>query len=326
MEPPMPLVSVIIPTYNRSAFLRNAIQSVLKQTFRNFEILVVDDASQVNVEQIIDELGDCRIRLFRHDRNRGEAAARNTGVLYAKGEYLAFLDDDDEWLAEKLEKQVSVLSNEPPSVGGVYTGFFVVDITDETLLYTKIPSISGTIYRELLRHNAIGTPSTLMIRRACIDRVGLFDGSIVYGVDHDLYLRIARYFTFACIPEPLVRYHVHDARMSNDPDVVLRGMKALTQKYGRERGGLVNRKVLGCGYYDAGIACIDRNQRKRAQALFLRSILMNPLEWLSYHQFVCSLFEERQIQALKRLKRRLFPLKTEYDPNGVRRLPIGNMK
>jgi len=320
----MPLVSVIIPTYNRSAFLRNAIRSVLKQTFRDFEILVVDDASAIDVARIVEGFGDSRIRLLRHDRNRGEAAARNTGVLYARGEYLAFLDDDDEWLAEKLEKQVSVLSNESPSVGGIYTGFHVVDITDETILYTKIPSISGTIFRELLRHNVIGTPSTLMVRRACIERVGLFDGSIVYGVDHDLYLRIARYFAFACIPHPLVRYHVHDGRMSNDPDVVLYGMKALTRRYGRERGFLVNRKVLGCGYYDAGIACLDRNQRKRARMLFLAAILMNPLEWLSYHQFVCSLFEERQIAVFKRLKRRLFPLNPDPSPSGIHRLTIGH--
>lgn len=322
----MPLVSVIIPTYNRAAFLRNAIRSVLKQTFRDFEILVIDDASQVDVGQLVEGFGDCRIRLLRHDRNRGEAGARNTGVLHARGEYLAFLDDDDEWLAEKLGRQVSVLSKESPSVGGVYTGYFVVDMSDETILYTKIPSTSGPIYRELLRHNVIGTPSTLMVRRACIDRVGLFDGSIVYGVDHDLYLRIARYFAFAYIPHPLVRYHVHDGRMSNDPVTVLSGMKALTRRYGKERGFLVNRSVLSCGYYDAGTSCIDRNQRKRARMLFLHAILMNPLEWLSYHQFVCSLFEERQIQALKRLKRRLFPLKPEAPPHGIRRLPIGHMK
>ncbi|MEW6258871.1 MAG: glycosyltransferase family 2 protein [Thermodesulfobacteriota bacterium] len=322
----MPLVSVIIPTYNRCAFLRNAIESVLKQTFSDFEILVVDDASQVGVERIVRECRDSRIRLLRHDRNRGEAPARNTGILNATGEYLAFLDDDDEWLPEKLDVQVSVLSRRPLSVGGVYTGFFVVETTDGSILFTKIPSIFGTIYAELLRHNVIGTPSTLMIRRACIEQVGLFDPSIVYGVDHDLYLRIARHFAFDCIGKPLVRYHVHDGRMSNDPDVLLRGMKALTRRYGRERGFLVNRKVLGSGYYDAGIACIDRNQRKRARLLFLYSILMNPLEWLSYHQFICSQFEEHQLQALKRLKRRLFPLKLENDSNEIHGLPIGRMK
>ncbi len=362
----MPLVSVIIPTYNRSTFLRNAIESVLKQTFQDFDLLVVDDASLVDVGQIVSEFRDSRVRWIRHDRNRGEAGARNTGILHSTGEFLAFLDDDDEWLPEKLELQVSVLAIQPPSVGGIYTGFYVVDITDGTILYTKIPSLFGAvafgkreeengkkdgserfdveeassrwtlsprtangamdIYGELLRHNVIGTPSTVMLRRSCIERVGLFDPSIVYGVDHDLYLRIARHFTFDCIPKPLVRYHVHDGRMSNDPDVVLHGMKALTRRYGRERGFFVNRKVLGSGYYDAGSACIDRNQRKRARGLFLCSILMNPMEWMSYHQFVCSLFEERRLQALKRLKRRLFPLEADNESNGNRRLPIGRME
>ncbi len=322
----MPLVSVIIPTYNRAAFLRNAIESVLKQTFPDFEILVVDDASQVAVEEIVRECGDSRIRLLRHDRNRGEAPARNTGILYATGEYLAFLDDDDEWLPEKLEVQVSVLSRRPPSVGGVYTGFFVVEMTVGNILYTKIPTISGNIYPELLRHNVIGTPSTLMLRRACIEQVGLFDPSIVYGVDYDLYLRIARYFAFDCIGQPLVRYHVHDGRMSNDPDVLLLGMKALARRYGRERGFFLNRKVLGSCYFDAGTACIDRNQRKRARLLFLYSILMNPLEWLSYHQFVCSLFEEHQLQAFKRMKHRFFPLKRENGPQDIRSLPIGHLE
>ena len=105
-----PTVSIIIPTYNRAHLIGRAIQSVLNQTYQNFEIIVVDDGSTDNTEEMIKEFQkhDKRIKYIRHEKNRGGAAARNTGIKVARGEYIAFQDSDDEWLPEKLEKQMDV--------------------------------------------------------------------------------------------------------------------------------------------------------------------------------------------------------------------------
>ena len=113
MTPPIksdePLVSVIVPTYNRAAIVTRALRSILDQTYQNTEILVVDDASSDNTQEVIAGLRDPRIRYLRHDRNRGGSVARNTGIKAARGEYLAFLDSDDEWLADKLRVQVAAM-------------------------------------------------------------------------------------------------------------------------------------------------------------------------------------------------------------------------
>ena len=117
----MPKVSVVIPTHNRAGFLQAAIQSVLNQTFQDFEIIVVDDASEDQTTEIVRSFSDPRIRYMRHESNKGQGASRNDGIRQASGEYIALLDDDDEWLPEKLAKQVALLDSSPSQVGMIYT-------------------------------------------------------------------------------------------------------------------------------------------------------------------------------------------------------------
>ncbi len=192
----MPTVSVIIPTHNRNGFLRSAIESVLNQTFQAFEIIVVDDASSEDVQGMVKGFHDRRVRCIRHEINKGEAGARNTGLIHAQGEYIAFLDDDDVWFPEKLGLQVRALDNSASKVGGVYSGYIAVDCGSQRIMNTKIPTKRGDIYQDLLLRNVIGTPSTVLIRRACIAVAGVFDENIFYGVDHDFYLRCRKTLSF----------------------------------------------------------------------------------------------------------------------------------
>ena len=115
-----PLVSVIIPTRNRVEMLCRAVNSVLSQTFDNLECIVVDDESHDNTEKVINSFEDDRLKYFRHEKNKGASAARNTGIRQSKGGLIAFLDDDDEWIATKLEKQVPLLKGLPERFGMVY--------------------------------------------------------------------------------------------------------------------------------------------------------------------------------------------------------------
>ena len=128
----MPKVSVVVLTHNRPDMLCRAVSSILNQTFQDFEIVLVDDASTDNTPEVVRGLGDARIKYIRHKENRGEAAAANTGVTSSSGEYIAFLHDDDEWLPEKLGQQVRLLESSPPTVGAVYTGFLRIDRSTKT--------------------------------------------------------------------------------------------------------------------------------------------------------------------------------------------------
>jgi len=264
----MPKVSVIIPTHNRPAFLRRAIESVLRQTYEDFDIIVVDDASREDVQGIINDFHDSRIRLIRHEVSTGEAGARNTGILNSQGEYIAFLDDDDEWLPEKLALQVTILENNSPKVGGVYTGYMAVNFTEQQVLYRKVPSKRGDIYRDLLKRNVIDTPSTVLIRRACIEKAGLFDGAVFYGIDCDLYLRIAKHFHFEYLEAPLVKYHIHDDRITNNPEIVSKGLEAMSRKYAGERGFLADRKIRGLGICPSESIFVSGTIRARAEEPF----------------------------------------------------------
>ena len=156
----MSQVSVIIPTHNRARFLREAISSVLNQTFQDFEILVVDDASDDNTREVVAGFEDIRIKYFRHDTNRGGSAARNTGIRNSMCSYIAFLDDDDEWFPEKLGKQMELLLASDPKVGAVYTGYLDVDKATGQVIGEQLPSRRGnlptSLSRELCRQCIFG--------------------------------------------------------------------------------------------------------------------------------------------------------------------------
>ena len=120
----MPTVSIIIPTYNREQLLGRAIKSVLAQTYQDFELIIVDDGSTDNTERLVKSFNSEKTRYIRHRKNKGPAAARNTGIRSAKGDYIAFQDSDDEWMPEKLEKQMRAFTTAPPEVGVVYTSYY----------------------------------------------------------------------------------------------------------------------------------------------------------------------------------------------------------
>lgn len=201
----LPMVSVVIPVYNRAHLLHRALDSVIAQTFKDIEILVIDDCSHDDPNSVIKEYDDARIKYIRQNVNQGVAAARNRGLREAKGKFVAFLDDDDEWFPEKLSKQVEKFLQSSPQVGLIYTG--VETVMDEGYTEIQIPTERGNVYRKLLYKNCIHGGSSTMIRRNIITNIGFFDESLLAIEDYDYWLRISRYYNFEYIEEPLVRYH-----------------------------------------------------------------------------------------------------------------------
>ncbi|WP_185858967.1 glycosyltransferase family 2 protein [Vreelandella nanhaiensis] len=201
----LPMVSVIIPVYNRAHLLHRSLDSVVSQTFKNIEILIIDDCSRDDPYSVTKEYNDSRIKYIRQKENQGVAAARNRGLREAKGEFVAFLDDDDEWFPEKLSRQVELFLQSPPEVGLVYTG--VETVMDEGHSEVQLPTERGDVYRKLLIKNCIHGGSSTMMRRNIITNVGFFDENLVAIEDYEYWLRISRYYYFDFIEEPLVRYH-----------------------------------------------------------------------------------------------------------------------
>lgn len=185
-------VSVVIPTFRRAGLVRRAIDSVLNQTYKDVEVLVVDDGSPDHTRDVVAGVHDERVRYLRHDRNRGLPAARNTGIKAATGEYIAFLDDDDMWLHEKLEKQVPGLRKNCAVLCG-----YVVDET-----YVKVQGKPRVSLEDLKKGNE-HSPSCLMARTGVL-RERLFDEALPHGEDWDMLIRIAQEFPIGYVPRVLV--------------------------------------------------------------------------------------------------------------------------
>ena len=198
----MATVSVIIPTIQgRENTLKRAIQSVLNQTFQDFEVIIVGNPKG---ELILEALKDDRIVILK-EPNANVSEARNIGMKHARGEYIAFLDDDDEWMETKLEKQIKLLEKNK-DIGLVYTRYLEV-LPDGRILREKQECNSGRVYERLIKNNFIGT-STVIIKREITKEVGFFDESLTFAEDWDYWLRISQEYQVRCIPEPLAKYYL----------------------------------------------------------------------------------------------------------------------
>ncbi len=186
--------------------MKRAIQSVLDQTYPELECIVVDDASIDDTDQIINTFEDDRLKYFRHEKNKGTSAARNTGIRHSKGGLIAFLDDDDEWIATKLEKQVPLLKGLPERFGMVYCWMDYYDANNK-LIHEHHPTLKGYVFPQVLDAQRLGGCPTLLVKRKVVDQIGGFDESLIRGNDGDFIRRICRTNRVDFIPEVLVKVY-----------------------------------------------------------------------------------------------------------------------
>jgi glycosyltransferase involved in cell wall biosynthesis len=209
-----PSISVIIPAYNRSGTIARAVHSVLVQTFRDLEVLVVDDGSTDATCEVVQQIGDVRIRLIRHDRNQGAAQARNTGMKAAAGKYIALLDSDDEWLGDKLQIQLEAFTRAAPDQKACLTAFERVDRR-----FGSVIQISKSLDRKKLFLACDVAPSTLLFERSVLDKIGYMDTTFIRYEDWDWLLRYCAEYRFLSVERPLVRMYYTPERSSNDVEV-----------------------------------------------------------------------------------------------------------
>jgi len=225
-----PSVSVIIPTYNRASLLARSVNSILGQTYQDFEIIIVDDASTDNTEKLVKTLKDPRIIYLKHEKNRGGSAARNTGIKAARADLIAFQDSDDEWLPDKLAKQMDLLAEAPPEAGVVYTGFWRTNgDKKECIPGPAIKTTQGNIHQELLTENFVTTQAVL-VKKECFQKAGTFDETLPRFQDWELFLRISKYFEFLYVPEPLVISYFTEGSISSKPKALIEALEIIFAK------------------------------------------------------------------------------------------------
>jgi glycosyltransferase involved in cell wall biosynthesis len=199
-----PLVSIIIPSYNRAEKIIDALKSIQMQTYSNYEIIVVDDGSKDNTVEKLQPLvsKNKHLRLIKHEKNKGAQAARNTGIRAAKGEWIAFLDSDDQWLEESLKQRMAIAKQLNVSV--VHSNAYILHEGKSKEIY-YVPPLEGFIYEKVLAKEGPIFPA-LLVKKEALVKIGYLDEKIKSFQEWDTCIRLARYFNFGFEPKPTFIY------------------------------------------------------------------------------------------------------------------------
>lgn len=283
----MTTISVIIPAYNAQNTIVETVESVRQQTFQDLEIIVIDDGSQDRTCELLATISDKRLKVYSHP-NKGVSTARNIGIARAQGEYISFIDADDLWTVDKLEKQLATLQANPEA-SVAYSWIVVMlespDNRGQVNLFPgkKIP-FTGNIYPKLLLDNFIGNGSNILAKAEAIKSVGEFEPSFTSCEDWDYYLRLANRYNFALVPEHQIFYRKTSVNATSQGEAIEReGLKAIDrifqsvpQKYQRLKNQSFANFYRYCGkiYVDNSI---QKQDLQKGRIRLFKAIYLNPL-------------------------------------------------
>ena len=301
----MPKVSVIIPTYNREEYICETIQSVLDQTYKDFEIIVVDDGSTDNTKKKLEIFGS-KIKLTEQ-KNSERAISRNNGIKNSGGKYIAFLDSDDIWIKDKLEKQVEVLDNKKDFIL-VYGQSHRINKKSQTIKTAKrqLEGYSGNVFEELLMRNFITSP-TPMIRREYFEMTTGFNTKYIPYEDWEFWLRFSLFGKFYFIPDLLAYYRIHpeqsvklaSAKKIEEVTTLLLqdsfSLKTISDKIKKKSLGLANLRFC---YWYLLANDIDRAKEKLDKALEIYPMFMTDARWWGL-KMVCNMPSLKEVIKLE---------------------------
>ncbi len=304
-----PGVSVVIPACNAGQFIAEAIDSVLAQTFTDFEVIVVDDGSTDDTREVVARFTDPRLRYVYQD-HAGVSAARNAGIRRAQGRYIAFLDADDWWLPEKLALQVQLLESRP-EVGLVYCGAYRV--RNGRIISKFRARYRGDVFEPLLvRGNEkvmAGSASAVIIRKECLEQVGGFDEDCFAAEDWEMWLRLAAQYEFDCVPDCLVAVRFHEENTSAKVERMRQGISitfrkifenlALQHKIEPIKERAKSQEYLLLGIYSARIG-----ETRLARQYFMKSLKLHPLCRGTWLYLLSSLLGRRLVNWAEFLRER----------------------
>lgn len=234
------MITVVLTTCKREPkIVARAIQSVIAQTYSDWELFVIDDSpSEYMLREEVKDMvlsfsNQHNISYYANVMNSGVSYSRNIGIEKASGSYMAFLDDDDEWLPEKLDKQIEALEKTDINTALVYQPYYKVIEEEQETRVIQSPLLNGELFDELLqRGNFIGGMSVPLIRTECIKKIGGFDELMHVAEDMDLWLRLAKQYNIISIDIPLVRYHIHKGeQLTTNAQKAIAGIERLNEKY-----------------------------------------------------------------------------------------------
>lgn len=275
----MPKVSVIIPAYNQAKYLRDAIDSVLNQTFQDFEIIIVNDGSIDETRDVVFSYNHARIT-YIYQENQGLSSARNTGIKASNGYYLALLDSDDLFLPNKIENQLSLMDNHP-TINIVLSGWNFVDESGSIIRgirpWEKYPNLD-------LESWLIGipfVPTGALFRRNCFDSIGLFDETLTGSEDWDLFIRLASTNNLmAWTKGILCNYRIHSSNMTRDPDRISQKIRVLDNFFNSTFSNQVDDEIKVLAYSNAYLQITNiaykANDFERAKYFFSEALISNP--------------------------------------------------
>ena len=298
--------SVVLPTYNRAHLLERSVRSVLNQSFSDFELIIVDDNSTDDTEDYINSIDDSRIIYIRHNKNKGPAAARNSGILNSKANFIAFQDSDDEWHKDKLQvfydKFVNVIGLE---YGLAYSRRSFIALGSKKLYYPPswLPKKDGNVFEELLLRNFIDTPAAV-VKRECFNKVGFFDEELSCLEDYDLFLRISKYYKVLYLDETLLISHatsggVNSADFSVHASIHLKIFQKHIHDYDINSSIICSKYISIGDYYSLG------NDYNSARIFFRKAIDINKTNIATLVLYFASLGEQYFIKGIYKFCRKL---------------------
>ena len=229
----MPEVSVIIPTYHRFDNISPTISSVVDQSFSDLEIIIVNDGEdEKSLVKLIDSFNDSRIHYLWNQRKKGPNGARNTGFHNAKGRYIAFLDDDDRWYADKIQKQIQKFNESSKDTGVVYSGYEIISTSADGYSIKVFPQKKGKISDDIIRGNFIGSPTPLIIKDL-FNSIEPYDENLKSAQDWDLWISLSEKTEFEYVDEILAVYVLHGGQISFDYRRKADSFDYITKKYSK---------------------------------------------------------------------------------------------
>jgi len=314
-----PAISVVIPTYNPAQYLREALDSALSQTYGNREIIVVDDGSTDGTPKVLlPYLGHIT---YLRQANAGVSAARNTGIRAARGEWVAFLDDDDLWHPDKIARQVAAAGGDSGCVASFTDR---MELADDTVVQSSVKQVapqvrSGWILEELFHHNFICT-SSVMVRRQTLLALGGFDESLRQSEDWHLWLRIAARHRWAFVDEVLVTHRARPSSLSTSIEGRLAGCRAALEKIVAEVPRLrpLERRIRATQLLSAGTKYYCRGDYRLARAKLAEAIRTNPGVLRSYPYLAITLAPGVLVPAARNLRRAALGIASMLMPRSVR--------
>jgi glycosyltransferase involved in cell wall biosynthesis len=269
------LVSIVIPTHNRSGLLKNAVESALAQTYDNIEIIIVDDLSSDNTEQVVNELLNGKILYIKNETSLGGAGARNKGIENSKGEFIAFLDDDDIWYPDKIKLQVNKISENDDNI--LCTCGLRVVYSSTGLDYFNFPKIKDVTLEKMLLNNLVGITSTVLVRKSSLDTAGNFDSRLPAREEYDLWIRLSECGKFTSVNKPLLDYNIHTnrAQISANIDKFIKGNRIIHEKYADKYAAMAPKMIktlLANNYFQYSTIAINNYDRIKAVKFIWKSL------------------------------------------------------